>query len=222
MSSRSAGPGPRELADLPYAAALTLHEGELEADGDYDTVRFDQADLDDPDASSARFIECAFTRVSFQGGRFRRSRFTDVWLKDVRMTLSDLAETQWADATFVGGVIAGIQAFGARLDRVMFAGCKLDSVNFRDAELTEVTFQDCLLRDVDFAGATLRRTAFTGSRLSGVDFSRASLDRVDLRGSELGLIVGPDPLRGAIISTGQLAVIAPALAESLGIVVDDG
>jgi uncharacterized protein YjbI with pentapeptide repeats len=75
---------------------------------------------------------------------------------------------------------------------------------------------------VDFGGATLARTAFTASRLSGVDFSRARLDRVDLRGSELGLIVGPDPLRGAIISTGQLAALAPVLAESLGIVVDDG
>ena len=55
-----------------------------------------------------------------------------------------------------------------------------------------------------------------------MDFSRPALDQVDLRGSGLGLIVGPEPLRGAIVSTGQLTAIAPVLAGSLGIVVDDG
>ena len=211
---------PRELADLPYAAALT--PGGLDGGGEYDTVHFDRADLDDPDASGARFLECAFTGTSVQGGRFRRSRFIDVWLESARMVLSDFAETQWTDVTFINGTMAGVQAFGSRLDRVVFAGCKLDSVNFRDAELTAVTFSDCLLRAVDFGSALLTRTAFTASRLADVDLSRARLDQVDLRGSELGLIVGPDPLRGAIISSGQLTVIAPVLADSLGIVVDDG
>jgi len=219
--SRAADPVPRELADLPYAAALTPHSGGLEAHAEYDTVHFDRAGFDDPDASGARFLECAFTGTSVQGGRMRRARFTGAWLKDLRMTLTDIAETRWSDTTLIGSSVAGVQAFGARLERVVFAGCKLDSVNFRDAELTGVTFTDCLLRDVDFAGATLRRTVFAGSRLTGVDFSRASLDTVDLRGSELGLIVGPSPLRGAIITSGQLAAIAPVLADSLGIVVDD-
>jgi uncharacterized protein YjbI with pentapeptide repeats len=220
--TRAAAGWPTDIADLPYSAHLTGHEGGLADGGDYDTVHFDQVSFEDEDASSARFLECAFTRVAVQGGRFRRTRFSDVWLKDVRMALPDLAETQWTDATFLGGVVAGVQAFSARLNRVVFAGCKLDSVNFRDCGLTEVTFTDCLLRDVDFGGARLARTVFTGCRLTGVDFSKASLDRVDLRGSELGLIVGPDPLRGAIISSGQLAAIAPVLAEALGIVVDDG
>jgi len=211
---------PRELADLPYAAALT--PGGLDGGAEYDAVHFDRADLDDPDVSGARFLECAFTGMSVQGGRFRRSRFIDVWLEGARMVLSDFAETQWTDVTFINGTMAGVQAFGSRLDRVVFAGCKLDSVNFRDAELTAVTFSDCLLRAVDFGGALLTRTAFTASRLADVDLSRARLDQVDLRGSELGLIVGPDPLRGAIISSGQLTAIAPVLADSLGIVVDDG
>lgn len=89
-------------------------------------------------------------------------------------------------------------------------------------KLAEVSFTDCLLRDVDFSGASLRRASFAGSRLTGVDISRARLDRVDLRGAELGLVVGADSLRGAIITSGQLAAIAPVLADSLGIVVDDG
>lgn len=213
---------PKDISELPYAAVLAPHQGGLADGGDYDTVHFDQVTFTDENASGARFLECALTRVTIAGGRFRRARFSGSWLKDVRMTLPDLAETGWDQTTVAGGVIAGVQAFGSVWNQAVLSGCKLDSVNLRDARLTRVRFQDCLLRDVDFGGATLKQTTFTGCTLTGVDFSRAKLDRVDLRGSELGLIVGPEPLRGAIVSTAQLAAIAPVLAEALGIVVDDG
>ena len=104
---------------------------------------------------------------------------------------------------------------------VTFRGCKLDSVNFRAAELTEVTFDGCELRDVDFAGATLARTAFPGSRLTRTDFTGVRMDATDLRGAELGVIIGPDSLRGAIVSTGQLVYLAPVLAQTMGITVSD-
>jgi uncharacterized protein YjbI with pentapeptide repeats len=210
-----------DIADLPYAAALRPHQGDLAADGEYDTAHFDQIAFDDPDARNAKFLECAFTQVSVQGGRFRRARFSDAWFRDLRLMAADLAQTSWVDVTVIGGVVAGVEAFGAMLRRVAFYGCKLDSVNFRDASLTDVTFDNCLLRDVDFTGATITRTVFTKSRLSKANFSKASMDQVDLRGAELDIIAGPDSLRGAIISGGQLTGIAPALAESLGIIVRD-
>jgi uncharacterized protein YjbI with pentapeptide repeats len=211
---------PRELADLPYAAMLTPHSGGLAAHGQYDTVRFGELTFDEPSAANAKFLECAFTQVSFQGGQLRRSRFSDVWLRDVRLTGTDLAETSWLDATIIGGVAAGVSAFGAQLRRVAFHGCKLDSVNFRGALLTEVTFHECLLRHVDFSGAKLTRTVFTESRLNESDFTGITLDQVDLRGAELGITIGPDSLRGAIITTAQLVAIAPLIAENLGIAVD--
>jgi uncharacterized protein YjbI with pentapeptide repeats len=219
--SRAPRSWPKELTDLPFAHVLAPAAEPLDPEGSYDTVHFDQAAWDEPDLRSAHFLECALTRITVQGGKFRRARFTDTWLKDVRMTLCDLAETGWTDVTFAGGVVAGAVAFSSRLSRVTFAGCKLDSVNFRDAKLTDVRFADCLLRDVDFAGATLRRVSFGGSTLTRVDFSRVKLEKADLRDAELGLIITPDSLRGAIVTTGQLATIAPALAEALGIIVDD-
>jgi hypothetical protein len=47
------------------------------------------------------------------------------------------------------------------------------------------------------------------------------MDKTDLRQAELGLIIDTGSLRGAIISSGQLALVAPVLAEALGIVVND-
>jgi uncharacterized protein YjbI with pentapeptide repeats len=211
----------RELADLPFASVLTPHRGGLAPDSVYDCVHFDQVSFDEPQAASSRFIECAFTGAAVAGGRLQRARFSDVWLRDVRLVATGLAQTQWMDVVVTGSIAAGVEAFAAQLRRVTFRSCKLDSVNFRDAVLTEVTFDDCDLRDVDFAGATLRRTAFPGSRLTRTDFSRARMDKTDLRGAELGIIIGPDSLRGAIVSTGQLGYLAPVLAETLGITVSD-
>lgn len=210
-----------ELADLPFAAFLTPGRDGLAPDGAYDGVHFDQVRFDEPQAASSRFIECAFTAVSVQGGRLQRARFSDVWLRDVRLITTGLAQTEWVDVTFAGSLAAGVEAFGSKLRRVTFRGCKLDSVNFRDAELTEVTFEHCELSDVDFAGATLTRAAFGGSRLTRTDFSRARLTGTDLRDAELGISIDPDSLRGAIVSTAQLGYLAPLLAQTMGITVSD-
>ncbi len=161
-----------DLGDLPYAAHLTAHEGELSGGEDYDTVLFDRLDMTEPNAPSARFLECAFSAVSMAGGRLQRAGLRDVWMRDVRLTGTHLSESNWLDVTIALSALAGVQVFGAELRRVVFSGCKLDSVNFRGTSLTEVTFDRCVLRDVDFADATLTQCAFAGSQLSRTDFSR--------------------------------------------------
>jgi uncharacterized protein YjbI with pentapeptide repeats len=212
----------QDVADLPFAAVLTPHAGGLRAGGDYDGVHFDQLSFDEPQAASSRFIECACTGVTFQGGRLPKARLSDVLLRDVRLIATGLGESQWTDVAVAESILAGAEVYGAELRRVTFRGCKLDSVNFRGAALTEVTFAGCELRDVDFAGATLTRTAFPGSRLARTDFTGVTMDRTDLRDAELGIIIGPDSLRGATVSTGQLVYLAPVLAETMGITVSDG
>jgi uncharacterized protein YjbI with pentapeptide repeats len=210
-----------ELADLPFAAALQVHQGNLAPAEAYDSAHFDQLDLASPDASGSRFLDCAFTRVSVEEGKLRRAQFTDVWLRDVRLISTTLAESTWAGAAIIGSVAAGVEAFGAQLRRVSLRGCKLDSVNFRDAVLVDVTFDNCVLRDVDFSGAVLTRTAFPHSKLTTTNLTRVTLDQLDLRGAELGITIDPTCLRGAIVTTAQLADMAPLLAKSIGLIVAD-
>jgi uncharacterized protein YjbI with pentapeptide repeats len=211
----------QDVSDLPFAAALEPHAGGLAPGTVYDCVHFDQLSLDEPNAASSQFIECAITGVSVQGGRLQKTRLRDVLLRDVRLIATGLGESRWTDVAVAESVAAGAEVYGAELLRVTFRGCKLDSVNFRGAHLTEVTFAGCELRDVDFAGATLTRASFPDSRLARADFTGVTLEATDLRGAELGLIVGPDSLRGAIVSTGQLVYLAPVLAETMGITVSD-
>jgi uncharacterized protein YjbI with pentapeptide repeats len=210
-----------DVADLPFAATLTPHAGGLAPHADYDGVHFGQLSFDEPQAASSQFIECAFTGVTIQGGRLAKARLRDVLLRDVRLIATGLGESHWTDVAVAETVAAGAEVYGAELRRVTFRRCKLDSVNFRAASLTEVTFAGCELRDVDFAGATLARTAFPDSRLVRTDFTGVTMRGTDLRGAELGIIIGPDSLRGAIVSTGQLVYLAPVLAETMGITVSD-
>ncbi len=210
-----------DLADLPYASALMQHDGDIQAEREYDTVLFERAEFDRPQLPNAHFLECAFRQVSITDGRLPRASLRDVWLRDVRLTGTTFAEGTWLDVTVIGSSLAGVQVFGSELGRVVFSGCKLDSVNFRASRLSSVTFHNCVLRDVDFAGATLTQCSFPGSALTRVDMSKVTMDRTDLREAELGLIIDADSLRGAIISSGQLATVAPVLAATLGIVIDD-
>jgi len=210
-----------DLPDLPYASALIRHEGELDSGNDFDTVLFERSDFDSPRAPGSRFLECAFRQASITGGSLQRAGLRDVWARDLRITGTNLAESSWHEVTMLGSALAGVQVFGAELRGVVFSGCKLDSVNFRASKLTDVTFDHCVLRNVDFAGATLTRCAFPGSQLTEVDLSKVTMDKTDLRSAELGVIIDTGSLRGAIISSGQLALAAPVLAEALGIVIDD-
>ena len=215
-------PGLPELSDLPFAAHLTPADAGLSPHGDYDTVLFERADFDEPNAASARFLECALSKVSVTGGKLQRAVFRDVWIRDLRLTGTNVSESEWLDVTVLASSLAGAQLFGSQLRRVVFSGCKLDSVNFRAARLHEVRFDHCVLRDVDFADATLTGCAFGGSQLVRTDFSRTRMDRTDLRDAELGIIIDAQSLRGAIVSSGQLVALAPVLAQTLGLIVQDG
>jgi uncharacterized protein YjbI with pentapeptide repeats len=222
VSRRARAQAWEKLADLPFAAALTAEPAGLAPGEQYDCVHFDQAELTGADGAGCHFLECALTRLTLSGCRLTQAQFADVWFSDVRLISAGLARTSWRGVTVTGAVIAGAEAYGSLLRQVRFDRCKLDSVNFRDCDLTDVTFDNCVLRDVDFSTARLTRVGFPGSRLAATTLVKVTLDQVDLRGAaELGLTVDPLALHGAIVSTAQLAQLAPLLAASIGIVVSD-
>jgi len=217
---------PRSLADLAFYGSLSPMTSSIEVDGDYDGLLISDepsgnATFAEVAASGARFVECAITGLTFDGGTLRKSRMSDVWLGETRLVAVDLAESSLVDTWLSGCVLAGVQAFSTLLRRVSFRGCKLDSVNFRDATLTDVTFEDCVLRDADFAAARLTRVRFPGCTLTGAMFTKATCSSVDLRGASVGITAGYDALRGTTIDSVQLMALAPLLADHLGISVTD-
>jgi uncharacterized protein YjbI with pentapeptide repeats len=213
---------PQDVSDLPYAHALEPGPTPLKRDWDYDLCHFESADERDADAGSSRFTECAFENVQFDTLRLRRAKFTDVWWRGSRVLSTDVAESEWLDATMISSALAGIEAFNAQLRRVVFQRCKLDAVNLRGAYLQEVVFEDCILRDVDFAGAKMVDVKFPGSALRGSKFNKAKLARVDLRDATVVEVIdGYQNLRGSTIDSSQAVELAADLAHALGIKVED-
>ncbi|WP_306216056.1 pentapeptide repeat-containing protein [Actinoplanes sp. RD1] len=212
-----------ELTDLPYAKHLQPFTGDLDRDEDYTEVHLDGAELEDVQATGARFGESAITGTTFTGGDFGQCRFSDVWISRTRWIGTSWAESELMDVTVGDGVLAGVQAYGGSWRRVVVQGCKVDSLNLRGARLQDVVFRDCDLTEVDFGGATLVGVTFPGSALRRVRFSRIVPKKpLDLRGArELDVAEGWESLRGAIIGHQQLVEAAPALAQALGIVVKD-
>ncbi|MDH6135163.1 uncharacterized protein YjbI with pentapeptide repeats [Kitasatospora sp. MAA4] len=212
----------QQLADLPYAHLLQPHAGPLRRDARYDTAHFEGVAYEGVEAGGATFMECAFTGVSLTEARLRKARFNEVWVDACRWVATDLAETEWQDATVQAGLLAGISAYGSQLRRLTIRQCKLEAVNLRSAVLRDVVFEDCQLRDVDFGGAKLTDVSFPGSSLEEVRFGGATLKKVDLRGAtRLGLPDGHEGLRGAVISSLQLLELAPQFAQALGVQVKD-
>ena len=89
------------------AADLIRFKGDLEPDGDYEGVLFDGASFADADAGHCHFLDCSFVSTSFDGGRLRKARFTDVTLRETRFVACDLAETGWQDVTLDGCALSG-------------------------------------------------------------------------------------------------------------------
>ena len=214
----------RELEDLPFAPFLEPWDGVIARDTRYDTVHLDGAELE-----ARQWHRCEVHRIGphvpdvSPRAAFRLSRWSDVWMKAVRWIGTDLSGTDWTDVEIVGSVFAGTIAYDAQMRRVQLHDSKADSVNLRGAQLQDVSFVDCQLSHVDFAGATLIDVSFPGSSLHGAAFDNAHLKNVDFRHAhELEITSGWDALKGATITTSQLVMLAPALAEVLGIAVVDG
>jgi len=111
---------------------LTNYRGDLEPGEDYEGLLFADAEFGEATAGNCHFLECAFRNVSFGGGRLRKTRFTDVTMRDSRFVATDLAETGWQDTVLSGCALAGVQAFSAALRRVTFRDGKLDSPSRTD------------------------------------------------------------------------------------------
>ncbi|GIF14172.1 pentapeptide repeat-containing protein [Actinoplanes teichomyceticus] len=210
----------QDLAALPYARHLRPFTGELERDEDYTGAHLDGAEFDDVRAGNTRFDESVFTGTTFTGGDLGRARFSDVWMARTRWIGAGWVEADLLDVTILDSVLAGVQAHGGTWRRVVLQGCKIDSLNLRATRLQDVEFRDCDLTEVDFGSATLTGVTFPGSAIRRARFGRVTVKKLDFRGCRgLDVADGWDALRGAVIDHDQLAEAAPALAQTLGIVV---
>jgi uncharacterized protein YjbI with pentapeptide repeats len=115
--------------------------------------------------------------------------------------------------------MTGVDLSRSTLKDVVFKDCKLDMANFRFAKLTRVTFISCTLNETDFQAAELSEVVFEDCYLEKVEFGQSKVKQVDARTSQLYDIRGWQSLKGLIIDSTQLVMIAPQLAHELGLII---
>ncbi|MFD9439257.1 pentapeptide repeat-containing protein [Streptomyces sp. NPDC060006] len=192
--------------------------GELEPDGDYDGLRFDELDFVGQDGGGARFMDCVLTGCAVDETRLRHARVLDSVLTGLRGVGTDLGSVTFRDVEVVDARLGGVQMHGAVLERVVFRGGKIDYLNLREARIRDVVFEGCVLVEPDFGGARLERVEFVDCVLKGADFSGVSLTDVDLRrAAALEFARGVDRLAGAVISPDQLLDLAAVFAAEVGV-----
>jgi uncharacterized protein YjbI with pentapeptide repeats len=219
-------PPARPATARPQVPALhlgDLDEGRvdgLRANADLEGVSFGDLTLPELTMPGAVANVVRFTGLSAQECDLTGSRLIEVDLDRVHLPVLKAARAQWRDVR-LNGRIGGLEAYEAQWRSVHFVGCKLDYVNLRGAELLDVAFTDCVVGELDLLDARVRRLAVDGTRVTHLNVRGARLTDVDLRRGQLDGLDGLMDLGGATVSRHQLSLLAPLLAEQVGIRVED-
>jgi len=158
-------------------------------------VNLSESAIEDLSLHNGTLVGCDLANV-----RFPNCALTRVAMKDCRLTGAGLAE--------------------CRLQDVVFDGCTIDLAFFSFGKFNRVRFERCGLKGCDFQGVEARRSAFVGSDLSDVQLSQGSFDGCLVRDCRFDGVRGLAALKGVEMGWPDLVELAPALAGSIGIVVE--
>lgn len=168
-----------------------------------------------------RVLGCRFElpvveELDLQGTTVRESELLSPAIITVRASRGD-----WSDVRVSRGRIGVLEAYESTWRTVELHGVRVSYLNLRAATIADLTLTDCRIDELDLAGARVERASLSGAQIGRLTVQGASLAEVDLRGASIDEVVGVQGLAGAIISSGQLFELAPALARAGGIAVRD-
>ena len=184
-------------------------------------LAFDGVDLTDRALAGVALVECALDGVTADGADLTGASFVETRISRLGAPSLAAPRSRFRDVELVASRIGSGELYDTTWDGVVVRGCKLGFVNLRAAELTDVLFVDCVIDELDLGRAKAARIAFEDCTLDALDVTAAELRHVDLRGARLGRVAGITGLRGATVSSLQVAELAELMAEHLGIAVQD-
>lgn len=141
-------------------------------------------------------------------------KHSGVECRDTSLATCDLRNAQLVDLRARRLVLndcqlVGIDVSGAALSDVVCMGSRVHLGRAMGAKLTRCWFENCDMREAEFEESALEQVTFRGCDLRGARLMRSKLRDVDVRGSLVeGLGVGPDQLRGLVVSPEQTVVFA--------------
>lgn len=220
MARKSGTQAPR--LNAVHLGELTDREGDdLQPHGAYDGIRLTGIDLGGRDLSGIGLRESVLDDVHAHETVFRAAGFSDVELSRFNAPVFAAPRSQWRDVSIAGSRIGSAELYESSFDSVHFSGSKIGFVNARGSSLQDVLFTDCTIDELDLSGSKLNRVSFVNTTVRSLNLAHSTLANVDLRGAEFAEIDGYSALRGATLSSYQVAMLAASFATYLGITVED-
>jgi uncharacterized protein YjbI with pentapeptide repeats len=208
--------------DAPQLEDLADSDGEeLAAHGRFEGLRLTSVDLSGRALGDATFSECDFIEASAHETDFRSAAFLDTRFGRLNAPVFSAPRSRFRDVAIEDSRIGSAEFYDADWNSVHFSHCKLGYINLRGADLQDVLFTDCSIDELDLGGARATRVAFRDTRATALDVTQAALRDVDLRGLEVSSLTGIEGLRGATMTSYQIAELAPLFASLHGIRSED-
>jgi uncharacterized protein YjbI with pentapeptide repeats len=196
--------------------------GDLVRGASRDGERFEHVRLDVHDLSGLVLDGCEVHEGQGDEVRLEGARVLESVLDRLGVTAVAGKGMTWRDVRLTGSRIGAAECFDGEWRGVEVIGCRIGYLNLAGGRLQDVRFTDCVLDELDLRAAEARRIAFEGCRIGTLSVAEARLEHVDLTGAELGGVDRADGLRGALLDEAQLTLLAPLLAEALGIRIAGG
>ncbi len=188
-------------------------------DGDLEEAALTGIDATNCHVAPLNISSVKLEKVQLTAAQLERVSAKDLVVLSTEFSSAHLANGVFNRTSFSNCRMTGVDFNKASLHDVLFSGCKLDMANFRFADLRRVKFTDCTFVESDFLGASLHDVTFESCTLEKTVFTQTKCKQVDLRSSELVEISGWTSLKGAAIDSVQLTIVAPYLANELGLIV---
>lgn len=190
---------------------------EIDPDSRLEALEIEHEDAAGQDLADVTFTECRLQNVSLHEANLNRVTFAESTLAGINAPVFSAPHSSWWNTAIENARVGSGELYDSVFRSVTFAGGKLDYLNFRYAKLTDVLFTGCIIDELDFSQAKLIRVAFEDCRIGTLHASGTAMQDVDLRANEIDRIVSLAGLKGASIDEYQLQLLAPALAQELGI-----
>jgi uncharacterized protein YjbI with pentapeptide repeats len=202
---------------LVLRGLATGDPGDLRAGEQRDGERFEHVRLDAADLEDLVLDGCEVTDGQGDEVRLDRSRLLESVLDRIAVTSWSAKGSTWRDVRLTGSRIGAAEWYDGEWRGVELIGCRIGYCNLAGSRLQDVRFTDCVVDELDLRAAEARRVAFDGCRIGTLSVADARLEHVDLTGVELAGVDRADGLRGAVLDEEQLVLLAPLLADALGI-----
>ncbi|BBE21972.1 hypothetical protein MN0502_08550 [Arthrobacter sp. MN05-02] len=187
-------------------------------DGDHrEGEHYERTSFDGGELAGITLQECVLEGVSLNDTDLRGARFLECALEDLYAPVFRAPRSSWRETSLRSTRWGSAELYDSRFDSVHLDGGKLDYVNLRGSQLTDVLVSDCIIGELDLTAVRATRLALRDCTIGTLTLDGARLTDADLRTSTFRGIHGLDGLRGATIDEYQLQLLAPFLAESMGL-----